>query len=88
MRYLDLIAPQFPALCPEQASKLELTSARARLEPGLRWHSETVLAAPRGADQGRGRGEAAGKKESSAANRLIGEVVQSRRRPLLGPSPG
>ena len=23
-----------------------------------------------------------------AANRLIGEVVQSRRRPLLGPSPG
>ena len=26
--------------------------------------------------------------QSSAANRLIGEVVQSRRRPLLGPSPG
>ena len=25
---------------------------------------------------------------SSAANRLLGEVVQSRRRPLLGPSPG
>ena len=25
---------------------------------------------------------------SSAVNRLIGEVVQSRRRPLLGPSPG
>ena len=25
--------------------------------------------------------------KSSAANRLIGEVVQSRRRPLLGPSP-
>ena len=25
---------------------------------------------------------------SSAANRLIGEDVQSRRRPLLGPSPG
>ena len=24
----------------------------------------------------------------SAANRLFGEVVQSRRRPLLGPSPG
>ena len=24
----------------------------------------------------------------SAANQLIGEVVQSRRRPLLGPSPG
>ena len=24
----------------------------------------------------------------SAANRLIGVVVQSRRRPLLGPSPG
>ena len=24
----------------------------------------------------------------SAANRLIGEFVQSRRRPLLGPSPG
>ena len=24
----------------------------------------------------------------SAANRLIGEVLQSRRRPLLGPSPG
>ena len=27
-------------------------------------------------------------KETSAANRLIGKVVQSRRRPLLGPSPG
>ena len=26
--------------------------------------------------------------QTSAANRLIGEVVQSRRRPLLGPSPG
>ena len=26
--------------------------------------------------------------KTSAANRLIGEVVQSRRRPLLGPSPG
>ena len=26
--------------------------------------------------------------KDSAANRLIGEVVQSRRRPLLGPSPG
>ena len=26
--------------------------------------------------------------DTSAANRLIGEVVQSRRRPLLGPSPG
>ena len=25
---------------------------------------------------------------TSAANQLIGEVVQSRRRPLLGPSPG
>ena len=25
---------------------------------------------------------------SSAANRLMGEVVQSQRRPLLGPSPG
>ena len=25
---------------------------------------------------------------TNAANRLIGEVVQSRRRPLLGPSPG
>ena len=25
---------------------------------------------------------------SSAANQLIGEVAQSRRRPLLGPSPG
>ena len=25
---------------------------------------------------------------TSAANRLVGEVVQSRRRPLLGPSPG
>ena len=26
--------------------------------------------------------------QTSAANRLIGEVVQSRRRPLLGPSSG
>ena len=26
--------------------------------------------------------------QDSAANRLIGGVVQSRRRPLLGPSPG
>ena len=30
----------------------------------------------------------AGMVVNSAANRLIGEVVQSRRRPLLGPSPG
>ena len=29
-----------------------------------------------------------GSVTNSAANRLIGEVVQSRRRPLLGPSPG
>ena len=29
-----------------------------------------------------------GEVETSAANRLISEVVQSRRRPLLGPSPG
>ena len=29
-----------------------------------------------------------GKLETSAGNRLIGEVVQTRRRPLLGPSPG
>ena len=29
-----------------------------------------------------------GHVETSVANRLIGEVVQSRRRPLLGPSPG
>ena len=26
--------------------------------------------------------------EISAANRLVGEVVKSRRRPILGPSPG
>ena len=31
---------------------------------------------------------AAAPLKTSAANRLIGEVVQSRRRPLLGPSPG
>ena len=30
---------------------------------------------------------AVGSSLTSAANRLIGEVVQSRRRPLLGPSP-
>ena len=29
-----------------------------------------------------------GTHSTSAANRLIGEVVQSRRRHLLGPSPG
>ena len=29
-----------------------------------------------------------GSLRASAANRLIGEVVQLRRRPLLGPSPG
>ena len=34
------------------------------------------------------RGGPDGTKLTSAANRLIGEVVQSRRRPLLGPSPG
>ena len=32
-------------------------------------------------------GDAAG-PVVSVANRLVGEVVQSRRRPLLGPSPG
>ena len=43
--------------------------------------------------QGRHRGgqrggQVRGDVVSSAANRLIAEVVQSRRRPLLGPSPG
>ena len=33
-------------------------------------------------------GSQQGGMQGSAANRLIGEVVQSRRRPLLGPSPG
>ena len=33
-------------------------------------------------------GDAEWRIAGSAANRLIGEVVQSRRRPLLGPSPG
>ena len=33
-------------------------------------------------------GEAGQHDGGSAANRLIGEVLQSRRRPLLGPSPG
>ena len=33
-------------------------------------------------------GEVRRNNQGSAANRLIGEVVQSRRRPLLGPSPG
>ena len=39
----------------------------------------------------RGRGQLLGARDGdlrSAANRLIGEVIQSRRRPLLGPSPG
>ena len=35
-----------------------------------------------------GGGAEGGEDLRSAANRLIGEVVQSRRRPLLGPSPG
>ena len=78
-RYLDLIAPLFPALCPEQASKLELTSARARLEPGLRWHSETVLAGPRGTDQGRVRGEAAGKKESVSLDDISSSQAAAKR---------
>ena len=34
------------------------------------------------------RGAAAGRMRTSAASRLIGEVVQSLRRPLLGPYPG
>ena len=32
--------------------------------------------------------EAEARPRNSATNRSIGEVVQSRRRPLLGPSPG
>ena len=36
----------------------------------------------------RGEGDCLVLLITSAANRLIGEVVQSRRRPLLGPSPG
>ena len=39
------------------------------------------------AQRGQGNLQQQGIKDS-AANRLIGEVVQSRRRPLLGPSPG
>ena len=34
------------------------------------------------------RGRGAVSAPGNVANRLIGEVVQSRRRPLLGPSPG
>ena len=37
---------------------------------------------------GAGAGDGSARVLASAANRLIGEVVQSRRRPLLGPSPG
>ena len=33
-------------------------------------------------------GSSGARRWTSAANRLIGEVVQTRRRPLLGPSPG
>ena len=45
---------------------------------------------PRGGARGQGRqvGQPRAGIVISAANRLIGEVVQSRRRPLLGPSPG
>ena len=41
-------------------------------------------------DQGSSQQSSMGtnKINTSAANRLIGEVVQSRRRPLLGPNPG
>ena len=34
------------------------------------------------------KGDVAWGNQISAANRLISEVVQFRRRPLLGPSPG
>ena len=42
-------------------------------------------AAARGGDDEKGSQKSV---QTSAANRLIGEVVQSRRRPILGPSPG
>ena len=46
--------------------------------PGLRPRVETGEAAPSQSEV----------SVVSSANRLIGEVVQSRRSPLLGPSPG
>ena len=51
--------------------------------PGTRrlW---TAQLHPSGGQRAHGRDH----QQVSAANRLIGEVVQSRRRPLLGPSPG
>ena len=52
-------------------------------------HDEHHEHAGRGGEQGRGRLQrGGGGHRGSAANRLIGEVVQSQRRPLLGPSPG
>ena len=49
---------------------------------GSSWHPSSCPALPLPAQTSRSP------SQTSAANRLIGEVVQSRRRPLLGPSLG
>ena len=54
---------------------------------GVPGGGRAVHAAPEGEDADGGYGHLL-PVPGSAANRLIGEVVQSRRRPLLRPSPG
>ena len=73
-----------------QAQNLRGSSSRFRGSSSSR-HSEDTEPEEEGEGEG-GEGKRYGKRidliRNSAANRLIGEVVQSRRRPLLGPSPG
>ena len=51
-------------------------------------HQNCVYTCPTPIQEAVARGFEKEMARLSAANRLIGEVVQSRRRPLLGPSPG
>ena len=70
-----------------QAQNLRASSSRFRGSSSSR-HSEDTEQEGEGEEEGKRYGKRIDLIRNSAANRLIGEVVQSRRRPLLGPSPG
>ena len=86
----NIISRRLPASCWRSCTD----------SPRSRWRSSTVTMTGTSISPSRRRGRGCGHTGTSsrwtqsdwitisAANRLIGKVVQSRRRPLLGPSPG
>ena len=70
-----------------QAQNLRASSSRFRGSSSSR-HSEDTEQEEEGGEEGKRYGKRIDLIRNSVANRLIGEVGESRRSPLLGPSPG